>query len=419
MKWRIAHKLSIASVLMILLTFLAASVGLWQVLTIGRAVTAVRKAEEQHTLALEMQASRHRLVAAFDNLLRSKDSTLTTRELLPAQSLLGFYLYLLQESDTEMGMSAPLGELQLADEELRQLVDRVDSLVRQDRWGEASFILESKVRSINQRIGILIDQLVPTVNRNAEKATLQVEQAVRRAVFLLATLAVLTTGIVLSWRQVVFRQLGQSIALLRQGVTRISGGDLDYVLAIHTGDDIEELADDFNEMARSLQDSQVRLERWGHDLESSVAERTCELQQALEEQRRLSTAIREMSTPVVPVHHGVIVMPLVGVIDAPRARQIVSALLEGVENHNAKVAIIDITGIPVMDGEVAGYLVEASQAARLLGAQIVLVGIKPEVAKAIVGLGVGLTGIVTRSDLQAGIEYALETMGLHVIGNGT
>lgn len=418
MKWRIARKLSIASILMVVLTFLAGSVGLWQVLAIGQAVTTVQKAEEQRAQALEMQASARRLVGAFDHLLRTEDSTLTTKELLPAQSLLNFHLYLLQKSDVEMRMSAPLGELHSANEELRQLVGEVDILARLGQWNKATFVLEYRVRPLNQRIDVLINQLVHIANRNAERATLRVEQAIRRAMFLLAALAVLTTGIAFSWRQVIFRQLGQSIALLRQGVARISGGDLDHVLAIRTGDEIEELANDFNEMARNLQASQTRLEQWGHDLESSVAGRTRELQQSLEEQRRLSTAIREMSTPVVPVHPGVIVMPLVGVIDAPRADQIVAALLRGVEAHDAKVAIIDITGIPVMDSEVAGYLVEASQAARLLGAQIVLVGIKPEVAKSIVGLGVDLTGIVTRSDLQAGIEYALATMGLRVTRNG-
>jgi len=190
-------------------------------------------------------------------------------------------------------------------------------------------------------------------------------------------------------------------------------------LEIRTGDEIEELADEFNDMAHSLQVSQARLEMWGHELEKSVVERTRELQEALEEQRRLSTAIREMSTPVVPVHSGVIVMPLVGVIDAARAQQIVAGLLEGVENQNARVAIIDVTGIPVIRDAVVCYLMQAAQAVRLLGAQVVLVGITPEVAKTIIDLGVDLAaGLVTRSDLQAGIEYALGTMSLHVTTNG-
>lgn len=418
MKWRISHKLTVASVLMILLTFLAVTFGLWQVLTIGRAMIVVQEAEDQRALALQMQACGNRLVAAFDRLLRSKDDSLTTKELLPAQSLLIFHLYRLQASNTTATMSETLNELQAAVEGLNGEVNKVDILARQKRWGEASFILENKVRPTSQHIGALIGQLVPGFDQNVRKASLQARQAVQQAVVSLVALAALTTGIALGWRHVVFRQLGQSIALLRQGVTRISGGELGHVLEIHSGDEIEELADDFNDMARSLQASQTRLEQWGHDLETSVVERTHELQQALEEQRRLSLALREMSTPVVPVHPGVIVMPLIGAVDAPRARQIVTALLAGVESQDARVAIIDITGIPIMDSEVAGYLVEASQAARLLGAQVVLVGIRPEVAQAIVGLGVDLAGVVTRSDLQAGIEYALSTMGLYVTLDG-
>ncbi len=291
LQWSIAFKLTSASVLMIVLVILAVSVGLWQVLVIGQAMTAVREAEEQRALALEMQASGYRLAGAFDHLLRSKDSTLTTKELLPAQSLLGFYLYLLQESDTEMGMSAPLGELQLADEELRQLVDRVDSLVRQDRWGEASFILESKVRSINQRIGILIDQLVPTVDRHVERATIQAKQAVRQAIFLLATLAVLTTGIALSWRQAIFRQLARSIASLRQGVARISGGDLDHVLEIHTGDEIEELAVEFNHMAAQLTNMLDTLEHRVADRTRELNRRAMQLQAAAQVSHAASSVL--------------------------------------------------------------------------------------------------------------------------------
>jgi rsbT co-antagonist protein RsbR len=97
----------------------------------------------------------------------------------------------------------------------------------------------------------------------------------------------------------------------------------------------------------------------------------------------------------------------------------VSGLLKGVEGHNAQVAIVDVTGIPVMSSDVVSYLMQAAQAVRLLGAQVVLVGITPEVAKTIVELGIDLAdGLVTRSDLQAGIEYALGTMGLYVTGNG-
>jgi nitrate/nitrite-specific signal transduction histidine kinase len=269
-RWSIAFKLTSASVLMIFFVVLAAGVGLWQVLVIGQAMTAVQKAEEQRAQALEMQAAGHRLVAAFDHLLRLKDATLTTKELLPAHSLLSFHLYLLQRSDTENRMSGPLGELQLANEDLQQVVDKVDLQSRQNQWGEVSFAMESKVRPINQRIGTFIEQVVLRVNRNVERATLLADQAVRRATFLLVILAALTTGIAFSWRQIVFRQLGQSIASLRHGVARISGGELGHVLDIHTGDEIEELAVEFNGMA-------AQLANMIDTLEHRVAERTHEL----------------------------------------------------------------------------------------------------------------------------------------------
>lgn len=419
MKWRIGHKLTIASLLMIVLTLLAGGVGLWQVLAIEQAVTAVREAEQQRAWALELSASGHRLVASLDHLFLEREPGITTKEVMPAVSLVGFYVYLLQTSGVELEIPDLIDEMQVASDELRQTVNEVELLARQELWEEVSVSLEREVRPANQRMGVLIERLVFRANQHAEQATLRAEQVARQAVFLLVTLAVLTTGIAISWRQVIFRQLGQSIALLRWGVARISGGELDYELKIRTGDEIEELADEFNEMAHSLQASQARLERWGQDLEVSVAERTQELQQALEEQRRLWAAIREMSTPVVPVHSGIIVMPLVGVIDAQRARQIVTGLLAGVESHDAHVAIVDVTGIPMMSHEVVGYLMEAAQAVRLLGAEVVLVGITPEVAKTIIELGIDLAaGLITRSDLQAGLEYALGTMNLYVTGNG-
>ena len=419
MKWRIAHKLTIASVFMILLTLLAGGVGLWQVMSIGQALIEAQQVAQQRAWALEMRTSGMELVTAMDHLLRTEDSNLIRAEVMPALDDLGNNLQSLQDSDTDWKATALLREMQQTHDELSLAVDNVALLANENRWTEMPVLMEGQLRPAQERLNLYFDWLVYEINLHAEKVSLLAEQTVRQAAILLAALLILTTAVAVGWRQIVFRQIGKSIALLRQGVARISGGELGYELEIRTGDEIEELADEFNDMAHSLQVSQARLEMWGHELEKSVVERTRELQEALEEQRRLSTAIREMSTPVVPVHSGVIVMPLVGVIDAARAQQIVAGLLEGVENQNARVAIIDVTGIPVMSDEVVSYLMQAAQAVRLLGAQVVLVGITPEVAKTIIDLGVDLAaGLVTRSDLQAGIEYALGTMSLHVTTNG-
>jgi rsbT co-antagonist protein RsbR len=138
-----------------------------------------------------------------------------------------------------------------------------------------------------------------------------------------------------------------------------------------------------------------------------------------EEQRRQSqelviaaqqAALRELSTPLIPVRDDVLVMPLVGTLDSMRAQQIIEALLSGVEQQGARAAIIDITGVSIVDTQVANALLQAAQAVRLLGAQVVLTGIRPEVAQTLVGLGVDLRAITTRATLQDGIATVLRRL---------
>jgi rsbT co-antagonist protein RsbR len=119
-----------------------------------------------------------------------------------------------------------------------------------------------------------------------------------------------------------------------------------------------------------------------------------------------AAALAELSTPLIPISDEVMVMPLVGTLDTRRTQQVIDTLLEGIAASKAQTAILDITGVPVVDTQVANALVRAAQSVRLLGAQVVLTGIRPEVAQTLVGLGNELGGIVTRSSLQSGIAYA-------------
>lgn len=135
-------------------------------------------------------------------------------------------------------------------------------------------------------------------------------------------------------------------------------------------------------------------------------------QEIIEVQRQ---ALRELSTPVVPISDEIIAMPLIGSIDTARAQQIMEGLLMVISRHQAEVVIIDITGVPVVDTGVANHLLQTARAARLLGARVVLTGIAPEVAQTIVSLGVELSGIVTKSNLQSGIEYALGLVGKRIV----
>ena len=136
-----------------------------------------------------------------------------------------------------------------------------------------------------------------------------------------------------------------------------------------------------------------------------------EEREAAEERMELERSLLAMSTPLVPITEGVVAMPLVGRIDAARSQQILEVLLEGITSQQALVAILDITGVKVVDAEVADGLLKAAQAADLLGAEVVLTGIRPEVAQTIVDIGADMRKVVTRSTLASGIAHALRRTG--------
>jgi rsbT co-antagonist protein RsbR len=122
--------------------------------------------------------------------------------------------------------------------------------------------------------------------------------------------------------------------------------------------------------------------------------------------RSQQESLLELSTPFIPITEQVMVMPLIGAIVSRRAQQVLESLLHGVASSRARMAILDITGVPVVDTQVANVLIQAAQSVRLLGAEVVLTGIRPEVAQTLVGLGVDLGAITTMSNLQRGIAYA-------------
>jgi rsbT co-antagonist protein RsbR len=118
--------------------------------------------------------------------------------------------------------------------------------------------------------------------------------------------------------------------------------------------------------------------------------------------------LNELSTPLLTISDKVLVMPLIGAIDSGRAKLVIETLLNGVSQRRASAVILDITGVSVVDTQVANALLQAAQSLRLLGARVILTGIRPEVAQTLVGLGVDMSKIITRSSLQSGIAFALQ-----------
>jgi DNA-binding LacI/PurR family transcriptional regulator/anti-anti-sigma regulatory factor len=145
----------------------------------------------------------------------------------------------------------------------------------------------------------------------------------------------------------------------------------------------EALGKAYAEVEKQVEERSVELER-------ETAERERLQQEIIESQR---SAIRELSTPVIPIMERIIVMPLVGSIDTMRARDITRSLLAGIREHRAQVVIVDITGVPIVDSGVADHLNKTIQAARLKGAQTIVTGISDAVAETIVDLGIDWSGV--------------------------
>lgn len=150
---------------------------------------------------------------------------------------------------------------------------------------------------------------------------------------------------------------------------------------------------------------QVETER---EQQREQRERLQRQEQVIDAQR---AALRELAAPLIPLTDAMLVMPLIGALDSTRAQTILETLLTGIGDYQAETVILDVTGISLIDTQIANALIRAANAARLLGAQVILTGIKPEVAQTLVGLGINLDAIMTHSTLQRGIEHALRHQG--------
>lgn len=140
-----------------------------------------------------------------------------------------------------------------------------------------------------------------------------------------------------------------------------------------------------------------------------LAEQSTLQQEIIEAQQR---TLKELSTPVIPIMDRVIVMPLIGSIDTMRAKDITRSLLAGISQHRAKVVILDITGVPLVDSGVANHLNKTIQAARLKGTRTIVTGVSDAVAETIVDLGIDWGDVKTQADLQTGLVVALASLGI-------
>lgn len=144
---------------------------------------------------------------------------------------------------------------------------------------------------------------------------------------------------------------------------------------------------------------------------------TTEVYQKSREQviHRQQEELLELSTPVVKLWEGILALPIIGTLDSARTQIVMESLLQAIVHTNSKVAIIDITGVPTVDTVVAQHLLKTVTAARLMGADCIISGVRPQIAQTIVHLGISLADITTKATLSAAFSIALQRLGFSFV----
>ncbi len=277
------------------------------------------------------------------------------------------------------------------------------------------FLAYAPIEDTDWRVGLLtpIEELTAAAARNSQVIVSTSQQAL-----LISSLITLGFVVLLAYASHrISRRIAQPLINLAQAAQAIGQGRYDQQVTVTSRDEVGEVSAAFNTMVQSLRQAYAELAAQNQSLEDTVHSRTgelesvvAELEHSLQQQAAMNELVRGLSTPVIPVLRGVLLMPLIGALDASRAQQTLQTLLQRVQAESARMVIIDVTGLPVMDTAVAQTLLQAAQATRLLGAKTILVGMRPEVAQTMVTLGVHLEELHPVADLQTAVMQAINSI---------
>ena len=288
--------------------------------------------------------------------------------------------------------------IQLTDDLIarRQRGEQLDLVAVTDQLEERNSEVEQGIQNFETALNDEVQQIVAATSENPLLVTR-----------LVAALMLLVGSMVLA---ILIYTVVRPLRMLRDAALAVAGGDLSRQVRVERRDEIGDLSIAFNTMVVRVAEQQQQLQQQVETTHAArlVAEDARDQIRAqlatIEAQR---TVIRAMSVPILPLNPTTLVMPLVGALDSARLLMLQEQALHALARRSIRYLILDITGVPIVDSQVAQGLLQVVQAAALLGTEVLLVGIRPEVAQVMVSLGLRLNGVVTRSTLQDGIDYAL------------
>jgi rsbT co-antagonist protein RsbR len=327
-----------------------------------------------------------------------------------------------QDAVTRMGVEATDGDERADPEDIaanQRLLERQTVLLAdgQQLLTEVSTANAAPVEQTVAEIDRLHEDLLQLeedsdtfLDRHTAQVTADLAASVQSVMIGMGTLVALCIGLVLLALFLLRRAIVLPVLRLADVTQKVANGRLDQTVLVSGGDEIGALQRSFNTMVATLNQQTQQLQH--QVVLASAAQATAEAAGAelaeqlrtIEEQR---AAIREISVPILPLSDHALVVPLVGTLDTARLQVAQQRALQAIEQGDIRYALLDVTGVSLIDSQVAQGILEIIQAARLLGTEVVVVGVRPEVAQAIVGIGTELREITVRSTLQAGIAYVL------------
>lgn len=192
---------------------------------------------------------------------------------------------------------------------------------------------------------------------------------------------------------------------------KISLGSWIYLVHMFRIDMIERIYAAHTGTGEQLRDKAKALHHWLDNILSVFAQTFVDTNEQVI--ARQQVAIRQISTPILQLREGMLILPIVGALDRERLEQMRARLLEAIRDRRARVIVVDVTGVPEIDTVAANQLIAAVTSARMMGAEVIISGLSADIAQTLVTVGIDLSRVISAGDLQSGLEMAEEMLAAH------